>query len=326
MEMKWRQIRGRDERAGWLFALPWLVGFLLLFLWPFLVSIYWSFCEFDLVNPPVWRGLENYERLANDLHNHTAFGLAIANTLYYVAFSVPLSMLTGVLMASLLSRPMWGQGIMRTLVYLPSVLPLVAVSILWVWLLDPRQGWVNWLLSFLGIPPQNWLNQSRSLFSLETLNYMSATPMREWSLAGSKDGLILLTLWGVGNYMVIYLAAIGDIPRGLHEACELDGAGPVQRFFHVTLPMLSPVLFFHLVIGLIRGVQTFTSVYILSEGTGEPGGSLTMVSLQLFISAFTDLEIGYASAMSWVMVVILSIATLALFRTSSQWVHYRTTA
>jgi multiple sugar transport system permease protein len=200
---------------------------------------------------------------------------------------------------------------------------VVAVSILWLWIMDPQRGWANWLLEGLGLPPQNWLTQSRSLFSPESLALAANEPLGNWQLAGAKDALILLTLWGVGNYMVIYLAAIKDVPAALYEAAKIDGAGPIRRFWTITLPMLSPVLFFHLVIGLIRGVQTFTSVYVLSEGTGEPGGSLMMISLQLFKSAFADLQVGYASAMAWIVLVILAGITYWLFQSSRHWVHYR---
>ncbi len=314
----------RKNSAGILFVLPWLVGFAFFFVWPFIASVYWSFCDFDLVNSPTWIGLQNYQELSRDLSSNQAFGMAVGNTVYYVALSVPLSIIIGVSMATLLSQPIPGRGILRTVVFLPSVLPVVAISVLWLWMLDPRQGWVNWCLSMVGCPPQNWLNQARSIFSFETIGYMSETPPGKWSLLGSKDGLIAMTVWGVGNYMVIYLAALTDIPRSLYEAIELDGAGPWRKFVNITLPMLSPVLFFHLVIGLIRGVQTFASVYILSEGTGEPGGSMSTISLQLFLTAFGELRLGYASAMAWIVLVFLSIVTFLLFRTSAQWVHYRT--
>ncbi len=133
-------------------------------------------------------------------------------------------------------------------------------------------------------------------------------------------------MWGVGNFVVIYLAAISDIPGQLYEAAEIDGANVIRKFYHVTLPMLSPVIFFNLIMGLIRSVQTFASVYVLSEGTGEPGGSLMLISMQLFLSAFADFEMGYTSAMAWVLFVLLLAATTLLFRTSKHWVHYRTSS
>ena len=317
-------MRISESVAGWLFCSPWLLGFLLLFAWPFAASLYWSFCQFDLINPPSWVGWQNYRRLAEEIGTSQGFGLALTNTLYFSLLSVPLSVALGVGLAILLSAPVRGQAMFRTLVFVPSVIPVVAASVLWLWLLDPQAGLVNWLLSWFGIEPQNWLNQSRSALSPEGLrvliNHWNGQPLK---LAGSKDALILMTLWGVGNFVVIYLAAIGDIPRALFEAADIDGAGVWRKIWHVTLPMLTPVIFFNLVMGLIRSVQTFASIYVLSEGTGQPGGSMLMLSLQMFLAAFSDFELGYASAMAWVLFVLLSFATWSLFRTSRYWVHYR---
>ncbi len=325
MKSKRIQTEWRAGWAGFWFSLPWWIGFLALFLWPFVASLYWSLCDYDLLNRPTWVGAENYQRLAADLRDQKDFGLAVANTAYYALLSVPLSIVLGVALAILLSTRVRGQAIFRTLVYLPSVIPVVAASVLWLWLLDPDDGLINWLLSWVGMPPQNWLNQSRSAFSLDGLAAIQAwwegKPLK---LFGSKDALVLMSLWGVGNFVVIYLAAITDIPRSLYEAAELDGAGTWHKIRHITIPMLSPVIFFNLVMGLIRSVQAFTSVYILSEGTGEPGGSLMMISLQLFLTAFSDLEMGYASAMALVLFVALAVATAMLFRTSRSWVYYRT--
>lgn len=272
-------------------------------------------------------GVENYSRLAGEIGTDHGFGLAVANTMYYALLSVPLSVVVGVGLAALLSVNVRGQSIFRTLVFLPSVIPVVAASVLWLWLLDPQQGMVNYLISWLGVPPQNWLNQSRSAFSVEGFSVtMDGFRGGAWKLFGSKDALVLMTLWGVGNFVVIYLAAISDIPSSLYEAAEMDGAGTGRKLWHVTLPMLSPVIFFNLVMGLIRSVQTFASVYVLSEGTGQPGGSLMMLSLKLFLAAFNDFEMGYASAMAWMLFVGLMLATFGLFRTSKFWVHYRMAA
>ena len=319
--------RNRNGWAGVLFCSPWIVGFLLLFLWPFAASLYWSLCRFDLINPPEFIGLENYRTLVDEIRNGKGFGTALANTTYYCLISVPLSVVLGVGLAVLLNLKLRGQAVYRTLVFLPSVIPIVAASVLWVWLLDPADGFVNHVLAWVGLGDQNWFNQARSAASGETLTMLSSwssgTPLR---LFGSKDALILMTLWGVGNFMVIYLAALNDVPVPLYEAAEIDGAGWWRRLLHVTIPMLSPVIFFNLVVGLIRGVQTFTSVYVFSEGTGSPGDSLMMVSLKLFLSAFEDLQMGYASAVAWILFVIIVMVTAALFRTSKYWVHYRVAA
>ncbi|MFK7769990.1 MAG: carbohydrate ABC transporter permease [Mariniblastus sp.] len=317
----------QNTLAGWLFCSPWVLGFLLLFAWPFVASLYWSLCRFDLINPPEFIGMENYNRLISEVGTDKGFGLALSNTIYYSLLSVPLSVAMGVILAVLLSAKVKGQAIYRTLIFLPSVIPVVAASVLWLWLLDPESGIVNYLLSWVGISNQNWLNQSRSAFSSEGLgvvmNWFTGQPLK---LLGSKDALILMTIWGVGNFVVIYLAAISDIPKSLYEAAEIDGASAIRKLWNVTIPMLSPVIFFNLVMGLIRSVQTFASIYVLSEGTGEPGGSLMMLSLKLFLSAFADFEMGYASAMAWILFVLLLFCTIALFRTSRHWVHYRTAA
>ncbi len=321
-----KKLNNKSTWAGIFFASPWLVGFVLLLLYPFAASLYWSFCQFDLINPPQIVGMENYQTLTNELTSGDGAGQALLNTVYYAAISVPLSIFIGIGLALMLSWPIRGQAIYRTIFFLPAMVPIVASSILWLWLLDPQDGMVNYLLSWIGIDAQNWLTQSRSAVSGE-----GVTTIWNWfqgkgglKLMGSKDALILVSLWSVGNFMVIYLAAIGDIPKSLYEAAEIDGAGRWSRFVNITLPMLSPVIFFNLVMGLIRSVQTFTSIYIFSEGTGAPAGSLNLFSLHLFLSAFSDLRMGYASALAWVMFVGLVVATILLFRTSKHWVHYRT--
>lgn len=318
---------GRN-RAALLFASPWMVGFTLLVAWPFAASIYWSFCKFDLINPPQWVGTENYSRLMSELRDGTGFAVAIRNTAYYAALSVPLSIGVGMLLAIMLSWKVRGQAIYRTLFYLPAVIPVVAASVLWLWLLDPADGMVNYLLGWIGVADQNWLTQARSAVSPAGVETVQGWVQGKNSLAlfGSKDALILMSVWAVGNAMIIFLAAIGDVPESLYEAATIDGAGWWSKFRHVTLPMLSPVILFNLIMGLIRSVQMFASVYVLSEGTGQPGDSLLVFSLHLFLSAFSDLEMGYASAMAWVVFVLLVVATLMLFRTSRYWVYYRNVA
>ena len=316
------------NRAGPLFASPWMVGFVLLVAWPFAASIYWSFCKFDLINPPQWIGTENYSRLMSELRDGTGFAVALRNTAYHAVLSVPLSIGVGLLLAIMLSWKVRGQAIYRTLFYLPAVIPVVAASVLWLWLLDPADGMVNYLLGWVGIADQNWLTQARSAVSPAGVETVRGWAQGENALAlfGSKDALILMSVWAVGNAMIIFLAAIGDVPESLYEAATIDGAGWWSKFRHVTVPMLSPVILFNLIMGLIRSVQMFASVYVLSEGTGQPGDSLLVFSLHLFLSAFSDLEMGYASAMAWVVFVLLVVATLLLFRTSRYWVYYRNVA
>lgn len=292
-----------------LFLGPWLIGFLAFTAAPFAASLVLSFFRYDMLSTPEFVGLEHYQRLTTELATGRGFGLAVFNTFYYAALVTPLSIALGVLLAVMLNWKVRGQAIFRTLFFLPSVAPVVSVCILWLWLLDPRDGLLNYVLSFIGVGPFNWFTSpDMVLFSGQF---------------GSKDGLILMGLWGVGNWIVIYLAALGDIPDSLYEAAELDGAGPFRRFWHITLPGLSPVIFFNLIMGLIQSVQAFTQMYIVSEGVGAPEGSTLVLSLHLFLSAFQDLEMGYASAMAWVLFVVLVIATAGLFWSSKRLVHYR---
>ncbi len=317
-------IRLRPAVTGLLFVSPWLIGFLLLVIYPFAASLYWSFCRYDLLSPPEYVGLANYQRLAGELARGEDFGLALWNTIYYALLSVPLSIALGVTLAVMLSWRVRGQAVFRTIFFLPSVVPVVAASVLWLWLLDPSSGLVNHVLGFSKEQALWFKGQSEAAwlpawFSYEAASGLSFVGPR----FGSKDALVLMSLWGVGNFMIIYLAALGGVPTPLYEAAELDGAGPLRRFWHITLPMLSPVIFFNLVMGLIQSVQAFTQIYIVSEGTGEPGRSTLVLSLHMVLSAFKDLEMGYASAMAWILFVILLICTIILFRTSRHWVHYQ---
>ena len=311
--------------AGMGFSSPWLVGFSALVLFPFAASLYWSFCQYDMVHSPRFVGLQNYQRLVSEFRNGEGVGVAVWNTIYYSAISVPLSIGLGLVLAKILSWPVRGQSIYRVIFFIPSMIPVVAASILWIWLLDPQDGIVNFLLSPFGLGDQVWLKQSREAISSETVEtarnaIATHQPLR---IFGSKDGMVLISLWGVGNWMVIYLAAMGDVPKTLYESGQIEGMNGFRRFWHITLPMLSPVIFFNLIMGLIRSVQAFTTFYIISEGIGSPGESLLVISMHLFLSAFSDLDMGYASAIAWVLFVVLVGCTLMLFRSSRYWVHYR---
>lgn len=301
--------------TGLAFISPWLVGFVSLTAYPFVASLYWSFCRYDLLSPPVVVGWDNYARLADELVHGGLFALALWNTFYYAALSVPLSIGLGIGLAVMLSWNVRGQSIYRTLLFLPSVVPTVATAVLWMWLLDPQEGLVNYVLSWLGVPPQGWFN------SVQQAAWLPA-----WFAGGggfgSKDALVVMSLWGVGNFMIIYLAGLGEIPRALYEAAELDGAGALRRFWHITVPMLSPIIFFNLIMGLIQAVQAFTQIYLVSEGQGAPAGSTLVLSLHLFLAAFKQLDMGYASAMAWLLFVAVLLITIFLFRTSRRWVHY----
>jgi multiple sugar transport system permease protein len=308
--------RWRQTGTALLFITPWLVGLFALVVYPFVASLVWSFQRYDMLSPPHYVGGANYARLADELVTGQRFGQAVWNTAYYALVGVPLSIALGVLLAVMLSWKVRGQAVYRTIFFLPSVVPAVASSILWMWLLNPQSGLVNYLLSSIGLPAPGWFNSTAE-----------AAWLPGWFTGqggfGSKDALVLMSLWGVGNFMIIYLAALGDIPPQLYEAAELDGAGPLRRFWHITLPLLSPVIFFNLVMGLIHAVQAFTQIYITSEGQGAPAGSTLMLSLYIFLAAFKYLDMGYASAMAWTLFVLVVLVTVGLFRSSRHWVYYQ---
>jgi len=294
---------------------PWLIGFCVLTLYPFCASFYWSFCQYDLLSEPRWVGLSNYRRLASELACGGTFARALANTAYYAVLSVALSVVLGIALASSLTWNVRGRAIYRTLCFLPTVVPTVAAAVLWMWLLDPQQGLVNGTLQSVGLPAQGWFQ------STSTAAWPPAWPAdHAGRIFGSKDGLVLMSLWGIGNLLVIYLVALADVPKTLYEAAEIAGAGRWRQFWHVTLPMLTPVIFFNVVMGLIHSVQAFTQIYLVSDGQGDPAGSTLTISLHLFLTAFKDLDMGYASAMAWVLFVIVMLVTVWLFRTSRHWV------
>lgn len=307
--------RDHESFTAYLFAAPWILGFLVFTLFPFLASIYWSFCQYDLLSPPSFTGMANYARIANELKSGSGVALALWNTAYFAMLSVPLSVVVGITLAIILNWEFPGRSWARALCYLPSIVPIVASSVLWMWLLDPRQGIVNRILAVIGIPQPGWFTDYREAAWLP--GWLTGT-----AGVGSKDAMVLIALWGIGNTMMIYLAALGGVPRDLHEAAALDGAGRGRRFWLITLPLLTPVILFNLVMGLIQSVQVFTQMYVISEGTGAPERSLLVLSLHLFLSAFQDFDMGYASAIAWMVFALLVIATATLFRSARYWVHY----
>lgn len=297
------------------FLAPWLAGVALLVAFPFAATFYWSFTRYDLLTPPEPVGFDNYRRLAEEILAGEQFGLALRNTLYYAAVSVPLSIVVGVGLAALLAQPLPGRSLLRAMIFLPSLVPTVAAAILWIWLLDPQYGLAHEILARIGLTG-NWFKGPTSGF------WLPGWWQGEGGF-GSKDALVIMAIWGIGNSVVMYLASLQDIPKSLYEAAELDGAGPFARFWHITLPMLTPVIFFNLLLGLIQAVQAFSQVYLVSEGTGAPAGSSLMLSLHLFLAAFGQLEMGYASAMAWSVLLVLLVVAALLFRSSAAWVHYR---
>ncbi len=295
-----RSVRARREaRAGYAFLSPWLLGFVALTAGPMIASLYLSFTDYDLFAAPRFTGVDNYVRLFSDPN----FLQAVKVTGLYVLVGTPLKLIAALAVAMLLNQPRRGQGFYRSAFYLPSLIGgSVSIAIVWKAMFIDN-GVVAQIGSFFGGPPASeggWVGDpSRTL------------PM-----------LILLTVWQFGAPMVIFLAGLKQVPAELYEAASVDGAGAVRRFFSVTLPMLSPVLFFNLLLETIHAFQIFNSAYIISNGTGGPAGSTLFYTLYLYLRGFRDFQMGYASAMAWVLVIAVGIVTIMLFRTSRAWVHY----
>lgn len=285
----------RKRWLGYLFISPWLIGFLAFTAYPFLASIYFSFTRYDIVNRPVWVGTINYWML---LHEDALFWKSLLVTFQFALYSVPLGIAAGVGLALLLSSDVRGIRYYRTLLYLPSVAPAIANAMVFIWLLNPEIGLINSLLRAVHVVGPAWL--------LDT----------NWAL----KSLVMMSLWGVGGSMVIYLAGLKDIPAHLYEAAIIDGAGPMSRLRHVTLPLLSPVIFFNLVMGVIGAFQYFAEAYVMTQG--GPEDSTLFYALYLFQRAWKYLDMGYASAMAWVLFLIVMTLTAFLFQTQKRWVHY----
>lgn len=285
----------RRNLTGYLFIAPWLIGFLVFTLGGFVASVGLSFTRWNIVTAPRPIGLANYDAL---LHRDPLFWTSLGVTLKYAMVSVPLATVLGVGLALLLNAEVRGMAVYRTIFYLPSIVPTVATSVVFVWLLNPQIGMVNVILAKFGVVGPAWLQDPTWAF---------------WSL-------VFMALWGVGGSMVIYLAGLKDIPVHLYEAASLDGAGPWQKMRMITLPMLSPVIFFNVVMGTIASFQTFTQAFVMTNG--GPQDSTTFYALYLFNRAWRYGDMGYASAMAWILFVVVVAITWAFFRTQSRWVYY----
>ena len=292
----------RQLRAGLGFTALWVIGLGVFTAYPVLASVYYSFCDYSVLTSPVWIGTENYQRLWQD----DLFWRALRNTLYFAVFSVPFGALVSLSLALLLNQEVRGRPVFRALFYLPSIVPAVASSMLWLWIFNGQYGLLNFVLTpilgFVGLQPPIWL----------------ADP--NWA----KPALVMMSLWGVGNSMIIYLAGLQDVPKELYESAEIDGAGPWRKFWHITLPCISPVIYFNILMGTIGALQVFTQAFIMSGGTddGSPARSTLFYALYLFGQAFYQLRMGYASAMAWILFVMIVTLTWLATKLSAKHVHY----
>lgn len=286
----------RNSLIAYMFLLPWLIGFFCLILGPMIASLYLSFTQYNLLNAPHWIGFENYINMFHDSN----YWDSVRVTIVYVIISVPTQLFAALLVALLLKKGLKGIGIYRTVYYIPSLLGgSVAIAILWRNMFG-SDGLFNHLLSLFGVQGKAWVTNPN--FAIYTL--------------------IVLAIWQFGASMVIFLAGLKQIPEEMYEAAKVDGANKLQQFKMITMPMLSPVLFFNLVMEIIKSLQAFTSAYIVSNGTGGPINSTLFYTLYLYQNGFSYFKMGYASAMAWVLVIVLAAVTGILFLTSKYWVHY----
>jgi len=291
------RLRRRKALIGYLWISPWLIGALLFTIGPMLASLFLSFTQYNIVESPRWIGLANYVQAftKDDL-----FWGSMWRTLVYAAVTVTLGTTGSLGAALLLNRPWRGTALLRTAFFLPSLVPIVASALLWRWIFNPQVGLFNYLLGLVGIRGPAWFAST------------------EWAM----PGLIIMALWGTigGSQMLIFLAGLQGVPRELYEAAEVDGAGVWGRFRHVTLPMISPTLFFNTILGLIGGLKVFSAAYVGTEG--GPAYATWFYLLHLYFQAFRFFEMGYASALAWIFFAIVITLTIVQVRWSSRWVYY----
>ncbi|MEZ4705986.1 MAG: sugar ABC transporter permease [Caldilineaceae bacterium] len=284
----------RDLRDGLLFTSPFIIGVLALWIGPMLYSLYLVVHRWNMLSPPQYVGLGHFERMLND----PLVGKSLYNTAYYTFIGVPLQLLVAFALAVMLNQRIRGLGIYRTVYYLPSITPAVAFAVVWVQILNPEFGVLNEVLSWVGLGPINWL----------------------FDPAWAKPAFIIMTLWLTGFQMIIFLAGLQGVPKELQEAAEIDGANARQRFFNVTIPIISPIIFFNLIIGIIGSFQVFTSAFIMTDG--RPQDSTLFMVLYLYRNAFELFKMGYAASLAWVLFIIIMFFTAIQFFFANRWVYY----
>lgn len=287
----------REERVAYLFLLPWLLGLVVFIIGPIIASVLISLTDWNLLTPPNWVGLQNFEKMFSDRDFYNSLRV----TFRYVILSLPIYTVVSLSLALLLNQRIRGMYVFRTVLFMPSVIAGTAVAVLWSILLNPDVGVVNQVLQALGVAqPPRWLAS------------------RDWAV----PAVIVMGLWGVGGGVIIYLAGLQNIPPHLYEAATIDGANPAQKFRFVTIPMLTPSIFFQLITGLVAAFQVFDVAYVLAGRGGTRASALQFYLLNVYEEGFQNGRFGYASALSWVLVVIATIVILITFRMSERWVYY----
>ncbi|WP_141503064.1 carbohydrate ABC transporter permease [Paenibacillus luteus] len=284
-----------ERRWGMLLALPVTLGLILFAIGPIIASFAFSLTDWQIGGQSSFVGLNNYETI---LTKDPVFTKSLFVTIYYVLATVPVAIIAAFGLAMLLNRKVKGLSIFRTIFFLPSIVPRIASTMLWLWLFNPDFGMLNSMLEFVGLPGSQWI------YAEET-----AIP-----------SIALMSVWGVGNYMIIFLAGLQSVPSHLYEAVEVDGGGAWRKFYHVTLPSMTPTIFFNMVMMQIGAFQSFDSVYVMTQG--GPNNATLLYVVYLYRVAFTETKIGYASALSWILFIIIVVLTLITFRTSRKWVYY----
>ncbi len=284
----------KEAIYGYIAILPWLLGFLIFTAGPMAFSAYLIFTDWELITPPEWVGLENVRELLTD----QVFRTTLWNTAIYTVVSVPLQLLVALAVALLLNLNIRGSNLYRAIIFLPSQTPVVATAMLWFFIFSPTGGLANAALGVFGIPPQRWL----------------------WDINLVKPALIAIAVWAFGSAMIIFLAGLQDVPQSLYEAAELDGASAFSKLKNITIPLITPTIFFNLVIGLIGAFQVFTPVYLMTGGV--PGTSSMMMGLRIYREGFEEFNMGYASLLAWVLFLIVIVLTIIQFRVARRWVYY----
>ena len=291
----------RDFRNGLLFALPWIIGFLAFSVYPLLCSLYYSFTEFNAVTAPKWVGLDNFK----DIFSDPLVGKSLLNTLFMAFVSTPINLFVALLLASIVARKFRGRGVVRTAFFLPSVIPMVAATMVWIWMFDPTYGYINNVLSWFGISGPAWLLDAHY----------------------TKWALVLMGTWNTGTTMLVCMAALQEVPPSYYESADIDGAGPIRKFLQITIPCIAHVLVYQAILCIINAFQYFQQVYIIvtanagvkgGSAAGGPENSILMYPLYIFHNAFTYLKMGKASAMAWLLFIVVAVLTVIMTKVTKK--------